>query len=62
MNWNAMSLQRVVKDLERHGSEVWPPDALLFQGAGLVGAIRVVLSLKFQRKSSDNSLNSWDLR
>ena len=55
MNWNAKSLQRVVKELERQGAESWTSDPLLFQGSGLAGAI--LLSL-----ATEIALKAWQCR
>ena len=55
MNWNAKSLQRVVKELERQGAESWTSDPLLFQGSGLTGAI--LLSL-----ATEIALKAWQCR
>ncbi len=55
MNWNAKSLQRVVKELERYGSESSTADPLLFQGSGLAGPI--LLSL-----ATEIALKAWQCR
>lgn len=52
---NAKSLQRVVKELERHESESWTSDPLLFQGSGLAGSI--LLSL-----ATEIALKAWQCR
>ena len=44
MIWNAKSLQRTVKEMERDGSEASPADPLLFQGTILAGAILLSLA------------------
>ena len=55
MIWNAKSLQRVMKELERYGSESSTSDPLLFQGSGLAGPI--LLSL-----ATEISLKAWQCR
>ena len=52
---NAKSLQRVVKELERHESESCTSDSLLFQGSGLAGSI--LLSL-----ATEIALKAWQCR
>ena len=55
MIWNAKSLQRVVKELERYGSESSMSDPFLFKGSGL--AEPILLSL-----ATEIALKAWQCR